>query len=503
MDDAAEVLSAYANDMAGRVSLATLRVKNPKWTPDTADIHDEWLVDGVTSDGEWETLMLRAREVSAEKGQKMSNLERDLTRLNVAYDHILGRGDHKWWSNTARRIRDYNYITSMNETGFAQVSDLGNVVGTLGVRASLKAMPVFRRIFGGKASDEFNEELQQVFMNNTGHLHASMRNRIDDFGASESRYGSKLGERVDTALEYGKRATTLISGMRHITGMLQDTAIAGVNNTMIKAAAQGKAPWKTKRMASLGWSEKDWDEIAEQIRKHATDVDAFDGRKAKSMNFDKWDADVRAKYQEGVYRYSRKVVQENDIGNLPALFSNDLARVIFQFRSFAFAAHGKQMLYNVNMRDTEALMSFLYSTMMGAAAHAARLKLRSLGMSADDAEKEWNKNFGDPARIALTAFQRSPSSGIIPDVADRLAILATGGRHQIFNAYNTKQQTGNFVSDLFANPTWTLGDNIVRGVGGLTDGVDKKDLMAIKRLTPFQNAYGWSQFLSHYISEFD
>lgn len=68
-DNMRSIVHAYNNQMAGAVSLAQLRIENPRHIPDRVVDGElipgtpKYLVDGIHSDGDWDKLMAQARAV--------------------------------------------------------------------------------------------------------------------------------------------------------------------------------------------------------------------------------------------------------------------------------------------------------------------------------------------------------------------------------------------------------------------------------------------------------
>ncbi|MFP3786621.1 hypothetical protein, partial [Burkholderia sp. SIMBA_024] len=73
---------------------------------------DEHFVKGITSDGEWQTLMEKVRDVGDQKGIQATTKE-DIERLNWVYNTIVGKptwNEGSRWNQFLRMARDYNFI---------------------------------------------------------------------------------------------------------------------------------------------------------------------------------------------------------------------------------------------------------------------------------------------------------------------------------------------------------------------------------------------------------
>ena len=93
-----------------------------------------------------------------------------------------------------RNFRKYNYANVFNQVGFAQIPEMGNIIGTAGVRTFIKYIPEFKNILtrakDGKLSNEFLDEIETL-VSGTGsnRLVDSVINRTDDFAGMTTKVG--------------------------------------------------------------------------------------------------------------------------------------------------------------------------------------------------------------------------------------------------------------------------------------------------------------------------
>src|SRR4051794_329083 len=109
----------------------------------------------------------------------------------------------------------------MNQVGFAQIGDAGQLLGQAGFRAAIEGMPSLRSLWRnaktGQVNDELAGELEYITHGGTDWMRGAAGNRFDDYGEHvvSSPTGSML-DKAEAVLEKGKRATTALSFMAPI-----------------------------------------------------------------------------------------------------------------------------------------------------------------------------------------------------------------------------------------------------------------------------------------------
>ena len=532
--DAGNLFNQYARLMSGQVAMSLLRIKNPKFAKGTVKKTEEFtkiengklvratrevevdadptvpefLVDGVTSRGEWDTLMNRVKQVQDEMDpSKVDAAMTDVDRLQTVYGLITGGPIDGQWKNAtasqwARRVRDLNYIRLMNRVGLAQVPELGNVVGTLGVRATVGSLPVVRKIIsdakGGKLDPQFIAELDHMLSPGTDHLRSLARDRVADVHGDNLLAGNRVEQGIDTALQYGKRVTSTISGFRHVDSALQNLAARGFVAKMVDTIFDTGPSFSMTRLNSFGIDDDLFKRIKAQAEKHAGSVEgAVSGTNIRTLGLDNWtDQEARAAFEMAAYRATRKIVQQNDIGNLPLFMHGDTFKLLTQFRSFMAGAWSKQTLYSLNMRDGEAAASFALSMALGAVVHTTKLGIKAAALNAsgatDKVNELWEKE-GSWSRMALAGFNLSGQASVIPAAWDTLTGVV--GFKPTFDGFRNSGLASGAVS---GNPVVSMVDKGLKGIGGLAqapfgDKFTQAEAKGLWQLLPFQNALGLSE----------
>ena len=151
------VVGAYINQMSGHVAFARVGIKSKE---DYLKILNQ-IKKGYE-------LPEIAKKYVTKTGQIRKDFELDT--LETIYKNIIGIPTEKniagGVATVARNLRKYNYANVFNQVGFAQIPELGNIIGTAGVRTFIKYMPEFKNILtrakDGKLSNEFLDEIETL-----------------------------------------------------------------------------------------------------------------------------------------------------------------------------------------------------------------------------------------------------------------------------------------------------------------------------------------------------
>ncbi|MFN3711820.1 MAG: hypothetical protein ACK4S8_14830, partial [Alishewanella aestuarii] len=290
----------------------------------------------------------------------------------------------------------------------------------------------------------------------------------------------------DHTLQRAKMTTAVASGMSHINMALQRlTGRVLVQRFMDDAV--GRRPINQRRMRAMGISDELHPRIQAQMVKHVDQTDGLLGRKVSRINVDKWDdLDAKNAFINGVDRWSKKVIQENDVGNMPAIMTTELGKTIFQFRSFMLASYTKQLLSGIHHRDWETFAAFATSMVFGGLFYAGQTVVNAQGRA--DKEDFLEKRLS-PESIAKASFQRAGFSSLIPMGVDTIAGITDFG--PIFDF-----RSSDLASSVFSNPTWDLVTGAQRGFQGIVAPLlnsdyefSQQDYRAITSTLVFQNAF--------------
>jgi hypothetical protein len=481
-NDALEISRNYARQMAGAGAMAEVFRVSAR-APD----------DIITSTA---TLLKRAEESLDEYGVSKARQAFILGRLDTAMKSVLGipLGRNGAFAHTLRTARSLNYLVRAGQFGFAQAADVGSVLANSTYKAMLNSIPVLRdiakQVLDGTVSPRYLDEIEQLWALGLDRRLNPVTSKFDDAGSFAEYAGLN---RLDRVMESGKRVMSDASFLSGINMFLQKWAGANAVNTWIDIASRSKLP-SAARLASMGMDEA----MAKRIIKQLNDPNIVEtvpgllGRRIKAINESRWkDREAFAAFVVAVDKWSRRVVQQNDIGQMAPWMTTDAGRTITQFRSFAIGAWEKQFLFNTQMiakGDGQAWVAAIVPMFFGGLSYMALTHINSIGRK--DADK-YRKNMLTPEKVAFAAFARGGFSSLIPMAVD--TPLSWMGYDPVFSFSRT---SGIENDPLFGNPTLTAlweGKNLARTLRAPLDSnyeYSQEDLRAARVLLPFQNLTG-------------
>ncbi|HET6455114.1 MAG TPA: hypothetical protein VFI02_11975, partial [Armatimonadota bacterium] len=451
----------------------------------------------------FDSLLNRMRREAEDLGVKPGVLERQMERAEVLGRSVLGMRLHpkQWYSNPLQTARNVQYLRLGGQMGAAQIPEMGMALSEGGFPQLLAQLPALKRVWSrarnGHMSDEVLDETEGIWAFGTDRLRNQAVHRMEQGGFNEFGSGGKL----DRQVRRGMRWMNDVSLLAPINIALQKiTGVCGVQKWMRIAA--GGRPLSKKRLASMALSPEDGQRIMAAMRDPVNGVTMEQGtfgRRVKRINIENWaDEEAASKFIVAMDKWSRRVIQENDIGNMALWMTNDWGKIAIQFRSFVSVAWEKQFLFNLHMRDWTAFTNWTFTTIIGGMVYMGLQYANSIGHP--DREKFLKERLSAGA-IGRGAFLRSGWTSIMPGFADSGAYLA--GLPQPFQYGRTTQLDTNF---LFGNPTMDWAEGATRGIRGVASPItnplfgedynfSQRDMNAITRLLPFQNMFGVQNML--------
>jgi len=493
------LVGSYINQMSGHVAFARTGIKSKTdYSKILNQIKKGYDVPEV------------AKKYQTKAGQIRKQFE--LNTLDTIYKNIIGipteRDIQGGFATVLRNIRKYNYANVFNQVGFAQIPELGNIIGTAGVKGFVKYIPEFKNILtrakSGKLSNELLDEIETL-VSGTGsnRLIDSVINRTDDFAGMTTKVG-----KIEKGLDIATRITSDFSGF-HAVDMLSRRLAAITSFDKLARHATGKLKLSAadiKRYRNIGFSDEELQAVFKNIRENSSFIEGgLTGRKIRRLNVDKWgDQDLVNKMSLYMNRHLRRVIQENNYGEMIAIGADSsLGKTVLQFRNFITTAYSKQLLHGLHMRDLTAFNSMMSSMMIASLVYVAQTHVQGVGMSESEKADFFEKRLSSEA-IGRATFQRSTYSTLLPAVFDTGMYFA--GQDPYFNY----RSSGLDINLWTGNPTWSLGTKLtgaIRNTGKaiLDDDYDfsKRDAYKWKSVLPYQNMVGVTNILQFMIDESD
>ncbi len=493
------VVGAYINQMSGHVAFARTGIKSKQ---DYQKILNE-IRKGYD-------LPEVAKKYKTRTGQIRKNFE--LATLETIYKNIIGIPTEAnikgGTASILRNLRKYNYANVFNQVGFAQIPEMGNIIGTAGVRSFVKYIPEFKNILtrakDGKLSNEFLDEIETL-VSGTGsnRLVDSVINRSDDFAGMTSKVG-----KIEKTLDVATRITSDFSGF-HAVDTLSRRLATITSFDKLARHATGKlklSPADIKRYRNIGFSDEELQAVFRNIKQNSSFVEGgLTGRKIRRLNVDDWDdQDLVNKMSLYMNRHLRRVIQENNYGEMMAMGADgSLGKTLFQFRNFVTTAYSKQLLHGLHMRDFTFFSSFMTSTMLAGLVYVGQQYAQAVGKTGEERDDFLERRLS-PEAIGGATFQRNTYSTLLPAFIDTGAYLS--GADPFLNYRSSGLETNIWTG----NPTISLIEKTtgaIRSTGKaiIDDEYDfsKRDAYKWLRIAPYQNMLGIRNVLQYMIDDSD
>lgn len=396
-----------------------------------------------------------------------------------------------------QRLRAVQYIRVMNQVGIAQIPEAGQIVAEAGIGAMLRQIPAMRHLFSiarsGRLSHPLLRELEASVADGADTLRHGVIDRFDDTLESQGRvewtgfdHGVRRMQQVTNAISLMGPINTFLQRMAMASGVQAwaDHALRG------RAFGVGRGRFSARRMAQIGLTPADAKRIGDQLKTHATTRDGIFGRSVFRMNMHAWDDQgAAALFTQALSRWSKRVIQQNDIGSMPRFLTNEYAKTLFQFRTFMFQAWEAQFLNRLASPDLTAFVGLMPQLFLASLAYMGQTYVNALGR--DDQDEYLDERLSLP-RIAAASFQRTGASSMIPGGVD--TVLSFMGYGPAFAYGRTTELESNLIA---GSPAVDFLSNLRRGLfplirAPLDDDYDvsQVQIRSLLRTLPFQNTLG-------------
>jgi hypothetical protein len=484
-----DVLEAYFRRTAGTVSLAN-----------QLDVYKAADID---------RLIKNATEQQFGSSLSTDRLGKLRENLNFTFDRILGRPVEEF--STGNKLlemwRALNVTRLMGGAVYNQVQELSQIIGSLGWKTTLKAIPelkvMVRDAKTGKVANEMLDQLENL----TGGAGSDLLRRTDF-----SPRDDWVRQRGDTPLnQWLDRADNLMansaSGVLKYTGMtgvmIQQKrihAIAMINHFVDSATGRAKLAFSKERLAWMGLDETDTQKVLDGIKTYHTPQA---GSKIGKVDFEKWqasDPETYAKFIVAYQREARRVVQENDLAAMVPIMGKGWGQTLFQFMNFSMQGWNKSMMFAMNHRDYQTLSTVLHGSMFAAATYIARTNASMVGMSEAERQEFAEKRLSNK-QIVANSIGRIAQVSLLPVMID-----STIAPVPIFSGARTTSNVTDFIG---SNPTLSaistalaMPRKLALASASEDVQVSEKDVRNWMKLLPMNNVVGISNVLNSIAADY-
>jgi hypothetical protein len=478
-----DVLEAYLRRTAGSVSLAN-----------QMDVYKASDIDRLIKNA-------TAQEFgTALPGDRIEALREN---LNFTFDRILGRPVENFsvGNKLLEMWRGFNVTRLMGGAVYNQVQELSQIIGSMGWKTTLKAIPELRAMVRDAKSGKVANEMLDQLENLTGGAGADLLRRTQFSPRDEwvrQRGDTPLNQwldRADNALSQSSSGVLKYTGMTGV--MIQQKrihAIAMINHFVDAANGKAKLAFSSDRLAWMGLDGADTQKVLDNIKNYAS---------GKTVDFERWqatDPETYAKFIVAYQREARRVVQENDLASMIPIMGKGWGQTMFQFMNFSLQGWNKSMMFAMNHKDYQTLSTVLHGSMFAAATYIARTNAQMAGMSAEERADFAEKRLSTK-QIVANSVGRIAQVSIMPMLID-----STIAPTPIFSGARTTSNVTDFVG---SNPTLSaissalaMPRKIALASASDETQVSEKDVRNWMKLLPFNNVVGITNVLNSIASDY-
>ena len=366
-----------------------------------------------------ERIFDKIREQAYKKGINRDRVDDEIQALKFMYDGLTGQLAHQQGIGRGseiflRRVREFNFIRTMGQSGMASLAEVANVVFEHNVKSIMKGLPrlkdMISKMKSGQLEDDLYRELQQYTGLGTDMITGRVRTGYD---VNETEFIASDYKRADAVLAYFRNKTAVLSGMLPLTAMMRraDSMFYALDwhNAAQAFSKNGKykAPFSKIKMEQMGINEEMGTLISKMISKHAT-VD----KKGKliALNLKDWGKEgadgkrAADAFSQSAYRHATQGVQETNLGSVNRFFRTPIGKTVGQFLSFVLGSQEQQfqrLLVRAKHGDGAAVGVILStSAFVATLVYIARAHLSESGKSDELRAKNLEKKL-DPANVIL------------------------------------------------------------------------------------------------------
>ena len=422
----------------------------------------------------------KVRRATTEK--ERASLERhrkdDVRDLKAMRDDLRGtyaapQDPSSFMVRLGQGMREVNYMGKMGMVVESSIPDIANPVIVHGVMAWMRdgIIPMISNFRSFRLSAREAKLAGAI----TEGILDSRAKSMADIGDSYGRY-SKF-ERGLHAVSHHFGNWSLINAWN--TAMKSFASVLTQHFVLQAAVAGQRSAKQIEKLARLTISPEMAGRIAAEFRKHGERGTVW------LANTEKWtDLEAVRHYRAAIIKDVDNMIVTPRIGDRPLMTSGEVGKLVFQFRSFAFATVPRILVSGLQQRDMATLNGVMLSMFLGMTVYALRQKHSGKPLS------------DDPGTWIREGIDRSGLLGWLYDTQN-IVEKVTGGRvglRALTGGEVSSRYVDRDITDAIAGPSIGMVGDIARTGRMLTDAavgddVSRSDVRAARRLVPFQNVF--------------
>lgn len=443
------------------------------------------LIDGVRFD--YDELIDAVRnskdKTPAQIEKKVEELRKayieDKSDIQFLHDFVTGNNqpDINNWTRVGGVVKKLSAMASLGGQTLSSIPDIGRLIWVNGLGRFSSAMAKYiGNVDFRNISKEEAKRLGYGF-------EKTLNSRFESFADNMSR--STFSNRTDfeKGVGYLAKQHGLLSAMAHWNSSMKHVAGTLHQDRMINAMLDYKNLDKGEiaYLAQNGIGDDMALRIAEQFRKHGIKDGSFHIGNVRAWD----DIDARDAFSNSVYKNVNHTINSVHAGTVPrALRDPTLGSIVFQFKSFMFAAQEQMMMAGIQEHDARALQGALAVVFMGAVSYQLKQSINNINK---DKELEW-----DSKKLLFSGIEASGILGLpmefnnvmnsvenMPSIQKAIGLEADR-RHRQLN-------TAEYIAGPALGKVYETSKSLINGISD--EGFHQKDIHALRKDIPMQNIF--------------
>jgi len=373
---------------------------------------------GLESMEDISALKKRIEDKGRELGHTPAEITKDLKNVQIILDSLnstrgLATDPNSWLETFSRRFQKFNYVTLGGEFAINTLGEIGNAVGTNGLRVFKHLVPAVQETINMYKRRPLKKTTNDLLgMGLIEQIYRS--NRVQRYDALDTIHSKG---KADAILDRWSNKMSDLSGLNFVTSALEMMVHSSTLNDLSDLANATKlSKTQSKRLSRLGLTTDDLAQFKAQNK-----IEYDEKGHLINYNFDKWtDLGFVDKIRATVQTNVNEAVLQGDITRLPAFAttSNPLAKLALQFMRFPIQAHEYIFLKTLDEMDARKAMGIVTTIgVMGSFYTLREQALIQAGFMKEENQKyTWDEE--GFANMAQRLGTKLPQMGVGYTVAD-------------------------------------------------------------------------------------
>ena len=411
-----------------------------------------------------------AKKLNKEKNAVQKDFARDVSDLTTMRNRLLNEVNqpsledpvNKYAVSGLRTMRAWNVATMLSNVVISSVPDLARQMTYNGILPFAKAFKNNALTKSIRRSNLAKDDMARLAQS----IEKTQSVRIKEMTDVDDSY---VATPLDKKSSYVAGKTMTLVGMQHWNALGKGIVGNLFGDRVARALINGTDKIKLNQ---IGIDDTWIKELSREAKKHADKVDGL-----YNLNIDRWDVDIEIieRIEAAAIKEANTVVVTPGAGDKPVFMDGEMAKTIFQFKSFLVASTNRMMVPLFQESGVRPYAEIAASGILGMAVYALKEQIGDREVTSD------------PKQLAWEAANHTGLLGYTAELY-RMQFAATGldpaGVMEGDRKYYSRGSVG-----AFAGPSAATVANIWKVNPANTMVTPEQKAKAWRRLMPLQNHF--------------